>query len=50
MLLALMIAFIVVAVVWLLCLLGVIPGAERATPWLAFLAAVILGFVIFRIW
>ena len=46
-LIVLLVFFTVIMVVWLLSLLGAIPGGQTHSPWLAFFACLVLGIVVF---
>lgn len=43
----LLVLFVMVIFLWLLGLLGAIPGAATYSPWLAFFGVLILGIVVF---
>jgi len=43
------VCFIMTMFLWLLTLLGAVPGAPNYSPWLAFFACLILGTVVFLI-
>lgn len=45
--LVLLVVFIVLMCVWLLSLLGALPNAATVSPWLAFLAVLVLGVYMF---
>lgn len=44
-----LICFIIDMFIWFLALVGVVPveHANRASPWLAWIACILLGFVVF---
>ena len=43
----LLVCFVVVMLVWLLALLGALPDSPRFSPWLAFIACLIVGLAVF---
>jgi hypothetical protein len=43
----LLVCFVVVMLLWFLSMMGAVPNATTASPWLAFIACLILGIVVF---
>ena len=43
----LLVIFVVLMMVWLLSLVGALPNAATVSPWLAFLAVLVLGVYMF---
>jgi len=47
-LIILLVIFVVVLLLWFLLLVGVVPNAPpQGSPWLAFIAVLVLGIVVF---
>lgn len=49
MLIVLLVCFVVIMLLWGLSLLGAIPNAPAASPWLAFFCCLILGIMVFLV-
>jgi len=48
-LIILLVIFVVTMMVWFLSLVGAVPQAATYSPWLAFIACLILGVVVFLV-
>lgn len=48
-LIILLVCFVVIQLLWMLSLLGAVPGATSYSPWLAFFSTLILGIVVFLV-